>query len=78
MRLVSSVIPPPSIEKRRTAVLAAARYALARGVTSVVDLGRWAAFVGCLALKGAEDAGLTQYRRILHMVPACQALLTLQ
>ncbi|KAI8464094.1 MAG: amidohydrolase family-domain-containing protein [Monoraphidium minutum] len=40
MRLVSSVVPPPSAEKRRAAALDAARYALSRGITSVVDLGR--------------------------------------
>ena len=43
MRLVSSVVPLPSAEARRAAVLAAARYALSRGITSVVDFGRCAA-----------------------------------
>lgn len=40
MRLVSSVIPPPPAERRRAAALAAADYALSRGITSVVDFGR--------------------------------------
>lgn len=40
MRLVTSAMPPPSVERRRSAVLAAGRYALSRGITSVVDFGR--------------------------------------
>jgi hypothetical protein len=40
MRLVSSAMPPPSVERRKAAVRAAAAYALSRGITSVVDLGR--------------------------------------
>ncbi|GBF91437.1 hypothetical protein Rsub_04177 [Raphidocelis subcapitata] len=40
MRLVSRAVPPPSAGARRAAALAAAAYALERGVTSVVDFGR--------------------------------------
>ncbi|KAL0456003.1 UNVERIFIED_CONTAM: protein LONG AFTER FAR-RED 3 [Sesamum latifolium] len=41
MKLVMSCIPEVSVEERREALLRAANYALTRGVTSVVDLGRY-------------------------------------
>lgn len=40
MRLVSKAIPAPSVEQRKAAVRVAAEYALSRGITAVVDLGR--------------------------------------
>ncbi|XP_011091836.1 uncharacterized protein LOC105172175 [Sesamum indicum] len=41
MKLVMSCIPEVSVEERREALLRAANYALTRGVTTVVDLGRY-------------------------------------
>jgi predicted amidohydrolase YtcJ len=40
MALVSALLPEPSAEERQAALQRAASYALARGVTSVVDMGR--------------------------------------
>lgn len=41
MQLVAAVIPEPSVVTRRAALAAAAALALSRGVTSVVDMGRY-------------------------------------
>jgi hypothetical protein len=41
MALVASVIPPPSVSERRAALAAACRHALSRGVTTLVDMGRY-------------------------------------
>ncbi|KAG2447703.1 hypothetical protein HYH02_007163 [Chlamydomonas schloesseri] len=41
MQLVAAVIPEPSVATRRAALAAAAALALSRGVTSVVDMGRY-------------------------------------
>ncbi len=41
MSLVTHFVPKPSLEERRAALIAAGKLALARGVTSVVDFGRF-------------------------------------
>ncbi|CAA7060402.1 unnamed protein product [Microthlaspi erraticum] len=41
MELVSSFVQEVSVDERREALLRASKYALSRGVTSVVDLGRY-------------------------------------
>lgn len=41
MKLVLSVIPEVSIHERRDALLRASKYALMRGVTTVIDFGRY-------------------------------------
>lgn len=41
MKLVLAVIPEVSIQERRDALLRASMYALTRGVTTVIDLGRY-------------------------------------
>lgn len=41
MKLVFSCIPEVSVEERREALARASDYALRRGVTAVVDLGRY-------------------------------------
>jgi predicted amidohydrolase YtcJ len=41
MSLVTRFVPKPSLEERRAALIAAGKLALARGVTSVVDFGRF-------------------------------------
>jgi predicted amidohydrolase YtcJ len=38
--LVAALLPEPSVAERQAALQLAASYALARGVTSVVDMGR--------------------------------------
>jgi predicted amidohydrolase YtcJ len=39
--LATSFVPEPSLEERRAALIAASKLALTRGVTSVVDFGRF-------------------------------------
>lgn len=41
MELVFSCIPEVSVEERREALLRASKHALMRGVTTVVDFGRY-------------------------------------
>lgn len=41
MWLITAAVPDVTAAERHTALQAAARYALSRGITSVVDLGRW-------------------------------------
>ncbi len=41
MSLVTRFVPKPSLEERRAALIAAGKLAVARGVTSVVDFGRF-------------------------------------
>lgn len=41
MKLVLGVIPEVSINERREALLRASKYALMKGVTTVIDLGRY-------------------------------------
>ncbi|CAM6028955.1 unnamed protein product [Sphagnum balticum] len=41
MSLVIRFVPEPSLEERRAALIAASKLALAKGVTSVVDFGRF-------------------------------------
>ncbi len=41
MSLVTRFVPEPSLEEGRAALIAASKLALARGVTSVVDFGRF-------------------------------------
>ncbi len=41
MSLVTRFVPEPSLEERRAALIAASKLALAKGVTSVVDFGRF-------------------------------------
>ncbi len=41
MSLVTRFVPEPSLEERRAALIAASKLALARGLTSVVDFGRF-------------------------------------
>ena len=40
-QLMLPSIPEPSIEERREALLRATNYALSKGVTTVVDMGRY-------------------------------------
>lgn len=42
-RLITHHIPPISVEERREALIRASELALSRGVTSVVDFGRFGA-----------------------------------
>jgi len=41
MKLVLGVIPEVSVNERRDALLRASKYALMKGVTTIVDLGRY-------------------------------------
>ncbi|XP_074280592.1 protein LONG AFTER FAR-RED 3 isoform X2 [Silene latifolia] len=41
MQLIHQFVPQPSIDERREALLTASSYALTKGVTTVVDLGRY-------------------------------------
>lgn len=41
MELVSPFVQEVSVDERREALLRASKYALSRGVTSLVDLGRY-------------------------------------
>jgi predicted amidohydrolase YtcJ len=41
MSLVTCFVPEPSLEERRAALIAASKLASARGLTSVVDFGRF-------------------------------------
>ncbi|GIM11474.1 hypothetical protein Vretimale_14968 [Volvox reticuliferus] len=43
MALVEAAIPPPSVAERQAALAAASRHALSRGVTTLVDMGRYLA-----------------------------------
>lgn len=53
MKLVLSCIPEVSVEERREALLRASNLALTRGVTTVVDFGRY--FPGSSAELPWED-----------------------
>lgn len=53
MKLVTSQIPEDSVDDRREALLKASNLALTRGVTTVVDLGRY--FPGVSADLSWED-----------------------
>lgn len=41
MKFVLSVIPETSVHERRDAMIRASKYALMKGVTTVVDMGRY-------------------------------------
>lgn len=53
MKLVLELIPGVSVEERRNAFLRASKYALTKGVTTVVDFGRY--FPGAPAESSWED-----------------------
>lgn len=41
MELVSPFVPELSVDERREAFLRASKYALSKGVTTVIDIGRY-------------------------------------
>ncbi len=74
--LVERVIPPPSEAARDRALEAAARHALARGVTMVADMGSWedletyrrAQARGALPLRVYSVVPLATWRRLADLV----------